>query len=674
MKKIFRTLAVTLLICVGVIMLDGNAVMAGLQTDEVPDSNGIKWIFNSGERTLTFTKTGAGTALPSRNSGTNPAWASYEYNHIVVGEGITEIGNYFFQNDSRITDIKFKDTIKSIGAYAFDGCNSLSSISFDNGFADNINIGTGAFNHCPSSGLIYVKDYNDNSITDDEMLQLIQLKNKLLEAGLSSLKDKISISKTDVDYWRISSARIYRPTVEITTDLDSGIVLQTSVESEIKPSVAPALATFKTVILTPFPNAENFSIRTDNGKYYLKGLKAGAAYLQVAAKDNPELTYTIRVTVSDNAPVLATGLQLDPTEVYVPLNGTSKIKATVLPENATAKSVTWRSQNADKVTVNGGEVKGIVPTGDEPVYVIATTSDGSYIESKCAVYVLDIVAKKITLDKSTMSLKVGESGDLTATVAPMEAQAYIDWSSDNTGVAMVDEKGHVVAAAAGTATITAAAKGNSDCKATCTVTVTDPNFNPNSLDPTKRFTDVPPGKWYSNLDGPIAYVIANGIMNGTGDGTTFEPESTCTREMFVQILYNSEGKPAHGSNNPFSDVQPQKWYTDAVIWAYENGVTSGTSATTFGIDGNVTREQIAQFLMNYAKKRGFDIEARADLSGFPDNDQISGWAQEAMSWANANGIINGQAKDGVNYLAPKRNAKRAEVAQMIKGFQLKFGK
>ena len=199
-------------------------------------------------------------------------------------------------------------------------------------------------------------------------------------------------------------------------------------------------------------------------------------------------------------------------------------------------------------------------------------------------------------------------------------------------------------------------------------------YTPKFEDPTVIFTDVAKGKWYSKTDGPIAYVVAYGIMNGTGDGKTFDPEGDCTREMFVQILYNSEGKPGAGSSNPFKDVKSGKWYYDAVTWALANDVTKGTSADTFGIGGKVTREQLAQFLMNYAKKRGYDTSARADISKFPDNAKVSGWAKEAISWANANGIVNGKAKNGANYLDPRGNATRAEVAQMIMNFQKKFGR
>ena len=186
-------------------------------------------------------------------------------------------------------------------------------------------------------------------------------------------------------------------------------------------------------------------------------------------------------------------------------------------------------------------------------------------------------------------------------------------------------------------------------------------------DPTFIFDDVAPGKWYSKPDGPIAYVVAKGTMSGTGD-RKFDPEGDCTREMFVQIIYNMEGKPGAGPSNPFKDVK-KSWYYDAVTWAVANGITKGTSADTFGIGVKVTREQLAQFLMNYAKKRGYDTSARADISKFPDSDKISGWAKEAISWANANGIINGKAKGGVNYLDPKGNATRAEVAQMMMNFQ-----
>lgn len=180
------------------------------------------------------------------------------------------------------------------------------------------------------------------------------------------------------------------------------------------------------------------------------------------------------------------------------------------------------------------------------------------------------------------------------------------------------------------------------------------------------FSDV--GKaWYTKA---VDYVAKNNIMSGTG-GNKFNPEGSCTRSMFVQILYNMEGKPGYDSYNPFSDVAEGKWYSNSVKWAVQNGVTSGKSSSLFGVNDNVDRQSVAQFLMNYAKKRGYDTTAGADLSKYPDNAAISGWARKAVSWANANGIISGY---GNGNLAPNDTCTRAQIAQMIMNFQNIFGR
>lgn len=188
--------------------------------------------------------------------------------------------------------------------------------------------------------------------------------------------------------------------------------------------------------------------------------------------------------------------------------------------------------------------------------------------------------------------------------------------------------------------------------------------DPTSTNPTKRFTDVQEGKWYSKENGPIAYVISKGIMSGIGDGK-FGPTQTSSRAQFVQIIYNMEGKPGAGDSNPFKDVSKGKWYYDAVTWAYNNNITAGTSANTFAPDVELSRETVAQLLFNYAKWRGDSTDAEADLSGYPDNGEISGWAHEAMAWANANKIVNGYPNGN---LGPNDKCSRAEIAQMIQNY------
>ena len=186
------------------------------------------------------------------------------------------------------------------------------------------------------------------------------------------------------------------------------------------------------------------------------------------------------------------------------------------------------------------------------------------------------------------------------------------------------------------------------------------NNNNNSNLP---FTDVDANKWYYNA---VKYVYDNKIMSGTS-ATTFQPTANTTREMMVTIVYNTAGKPATNYNGKFKDVPNGKWFSTAVSWAVNNGITSGKSANSFGVGESVTREQVAVFLYNFAKFQGKDVSAQADLGKFADAGNVSSWAKTAMSWANAKGIINGSN----GRLNPKGNATRAEIAQMIMGYKTK---
>lgn len=175
------------------------------------------------------------------------------------------------------------------------------------------------------------------------------------------------------------------------------------------------------------------------------------------------------------------------------------------------------------------------------------------------------------------------------------------------------------------------------------------------------FTDVNEGDWFYDK---VAYVYHHKLMTGTSE-TTFEPNATLTRAMMVQILYNKEGRPAAATNgNPYTDVPKDQWYYNAVQWAYENKITSGTSETTFEPNSEVTREQFAKFMYNYAGNPA--VSGKLD---FVDADQVSGWAYDAMVWANQNNIILGKKKsDGSVVLDPRGNATRAEAATILMGY------
>ena len=196
----------------------------------------------------------------------------------------------------------------------------------------------------------------------------------------------------------------------------------------------------------------------------------------------------------------------------------------------------------------------------------------------------------------------------------------------------------------------------------CSETRTEviPKTSVELIDTSKIFKDVKEKSWFK---GAVDYVYTHGLMNGmTAD--TFEPNSPMSRAMMVTVLWRAEGSPAANGTTPFTDLKA-KWYKDAVAWAYESGVVKGTSETTFTPDAPITREQIAAIFYRYAEYKGQDVTARVGFDGFPDGTKVSKYARDAVSWAVAEGLISGTKVGDVNYLDPKGNATRAQVATIL---------
>lgn len=181
--------------------------------------------------------------------------------------------------------------------------------------------------------------------------------------------------------------------------------------------------------------------------------------------------------------------------------------------------------------------------------------------------------------------------------------------------------------------------------------------------PSKDFADLDMDAWYIDA---IDYALANGLMNGVGEGK-FDPNGTTTRAMIVTMLYRLEASPAVSAENPFTDVADGAWYTDPIIWAASNSIVDGYGDGIFGPTNEITREQLAVILYRYAKYKEYDVSAAADLSGYDDAGKIGSWALDAMKWANAAGLVNGRT---ATTLAPEGKATRAETAAIF----MRFGK
>ena len=167
-----------------------------------------------------------------------------------------------------------------------------------------------------------------------------------------------------------------------------------------------------------------------------------------------------------------------------------------------------------------------------------------------------------------------------------------------------------------------------------------------------QFADVAQDAYYFE---PVQWAVAAGVTNGMTD-TTFAPEATCTRAQIVTFLWRANGSPKAGSANPFADVPAGQWYTDAVLWAVENGITTGTSATTFSPDAPCTRGQVATFLWRSMGQE--KVSADNIFTDVPAGQ----WYTDAVLWAVENGVTNGM-DEGI--FAPDAPCTRGQIVTFL---------
>ena len=181
------------------------------------------------------------------------------------------------------------------------------------------------------------------------------------------------------------------------------------------------------------------------------------------------------------------------------------------------------------------------------------------------------------------------------------------------------------------------------------------------------YTDVNTNDWYYPA---VEYMSENGYMTGYS-ATTFAPNDTLSRAMFVTILYRVSGEKVNANGTKFTDVPQNTWYSEAVSWAVANGITSGTSATTFSPNDPVTREQMAVFIKRYVDAKNVNVPTKALFEGRPvDLYTASNWAQDAVQFAYELGILI-RYNGNVN---PKTNATRADAVIAFYNFLIASGK
>lgn|GEM_PF-5973371 len=520
------------------------------------------------------------------------------------------------------------------------------------------------------------------------------------------------------------------------------------------------------------------NVVTVNKNGRVTAVNEGTAIITVTTNDGG-FTAQCKVTVKKGAPeeIDVTSVMLNKNSLTLQKDGSETLSAVVQPENATDSSVRWSSSDTAVATVDeNGKVTAV---GKGNAVISATTVDGGFI-AQCNVTVEEdtpevVAVENVSLDKKTLTVDIGESETLTATVKPDNAaNKKVTWSSNDEDVASVDANGRVTAISRGTATITVRTE-DGNFAAQCKVTVTDPDATstdtetkpdgstvttvedvngssssttvdtngvvdtsvslsdsavsdatkndaavilpmvgvtattnmdtapsvtvdlpgsapvkveipvldltpgtvavladadgnekviPNSvlgnnglivtlsdgdtvkiLDNTQSYSDVAASHWAKdNID----YVTSRGLFVGVDDAN-FAPETSMTRAMIVSVLQRYAGDTTAAA--PGSD-----WYEGARQWAIANGVSDGTN-----MNGNVTREQLVTMLYRYIGSP----QVVGSLNSYSDNASVSPYAEQAMVWAVRNGIIGGMTADT---LAPQGLATRAQVAAILERF------
>ena len=259
---------------------------------------------------------------------------------------------------------------------------------------------------------------------------------------------------------------------------------------------------------------------------------------------------------------------------------------------------------------------------------------------------------------ATGSVTVGKTENGSVSVSPKSAS-----KGDTVTITVTPDKGYVLE------TLTVLDKNDKEIKITekngkytftmpaSKVTVKATFMDDNTM--LNYFVDVKAGDYFYDA---VLWAVQEGITSGT-DATHFSPNASCTRAQIVTFLWRAAGSPAPKTTvNPFTDVAADAYYAKAVLWAVENGITNGTTATTFSPDAPCTRAQAVTFLFRGAIANGLEAVTLQELiSGFNDAASLPGYAVSAMNWALANGIVQGNG----GALMPNNTCTRGQIVTFL---------
>ena len=433
------------------------------------------------------------------------------------------------------------------------------------------------------------------------------------------------------------------PTLAETITLDkTEISLEATETATLIVTVLPELTTDKSVEWS----SSNESVATIDANGLVTAIAVGEAIITATTTDGSDLSASCKVTV---VPTLAETIALDKTEISLEATETATLVATVLPETATNKSVTWASSNEAVATIDdNGEVTAIA-LGE--AIITATTTDGSNLSASCKVTVVPTLAETITLDKTEISLEATETATLVATVLPeLTTNKSVAWTSSNEAVATVDANGVVTAIALGEAVITATTTDGTNLSATCKVTVVPTLAETITLDKTEisleatetvtlvatvlpELTTNKSVTWTSSNEA-VATVDANGVVTAialgesvitatTTDGTNLS--ATCKVTVIPTLAVSIELDQTEASVEEKSDLQltatilPEHTTNKEVAWS-----SSDKWVATVDNTGLVTIHSAGEVIITATTTDGTNLSATCRINVYSGIDCVNG--------------------------------------------------
>ena len=382
----------------------------------------------------------------------------------------------------------------------------------------------------------------------------------------------------------------------------------------------------------------------------IEDLEPGDYYVRVKASGTVLASSSTTVTVAPSNLVLVTGVTLNKTTLSMKVGESDTLTATVAPTNATNQAVTWTSSNEAVATVTNGKVTAV---GVGTATITVTTADGSYTAS-CTVtvtrasssggshttyYPVNTPAKSEGGSVVVSQKSASKGSAVTVTVTPESGYQV-------SSVQAVDKDGKRL-------TLTDKGDGKySFVMPGSKVEVSASFVQVQKPEEPSPYRDVSKDSYYYDA---VQWASNKGITNGVADGV-FAPDWVCTRGQIVTFLWRSVGSPTpKTAEMPFADVAEDAYYAQAVLWAVENGITKGTSETTFSPDQTCTRAHAVAFLYRLAGSPAVTGSSFQDVAA-------DAYYNAAVAWAVQQGITNGTSE---TTFSPDETCTRAQIVTFL---------